>query len=91
MSQLTEDNLPIGFFDEFESYYFIGKFDDRKEAEQLKQQILDDYEKARKWDTLISSYPEWKDWSLLPTQLNQLVKDAKYGHELRKRLEESKK
>lgn len=48
-------------------------------------------ERAKKWATLISSYPEWEDWSLLPTQLNQLVKDAKYGHELRKRLEDSKK
>jgi len=42
--KLTEDNLPIGFFDEFESYYFIGKFDDKKEAEQLKQQIQKDYQ-----------------------------------------------
>ena len=47
MMELTKDNLPIGFFDEIESYYFIGKLDDRKQAEQLKHQLLDDYEKAR--------------------------------------------
>jgi len=53
MVELEEKD--IRFFDEDERYIFI-RIKTTEDFEQLKQQILDDYEKARKYDELVKMF-----------------------------------
>jgi len=72
--KLTEDDFPIGFFDEIESYYFIGKFDDSKKAKQTIDQILKNQEDVEYLRELVKGLP----------------KDHEIVERLKKRIEELK-
>ena len=53
---LTKDDIEVGQVGQWEDpntwQCTIQYLESKEEAEKVKQQLLDDYEKARKWDTL---------------------------------------
>ena len=78
MKPLTEDDLPISFFDEIEYYHVLGKFDGIDQAEKTRNQILDNQEKAKKLPEAEKCRDHWFD------------RFTKLNERLKKRIEEIK-
>jgi len=100
--KLTEDDIEIVNIDrpdhDIRYLYFHTKDGFSKEkCEQLKQQILDDYEKARKWDRVIKDDSKFAKECDQNQKLRELIEKAEkndvngLGEYFWKLLEESKK